>query len=53
MLMHYSVLDAVFVLTFNLSQSEMEKTQTDFQQMIQARLRKSEEVMASMGLSKV
>lgn len=52
-LIHYSVLDAVFVLTFNLPQSEMKKTQTDFQQMIQARLRKSEEITASVELSKV
>lgn len=52
-LINYSVLDAVFVLTFNLSQSEMMKTQTDFLQMIQARLRKSEEITASVELSKV
>lgn len=34
-------------------QSEMRKTETDFQQMIQARIRKSEEIKASVGLSKV
>lgn len=47
---HFIIL---MLFAFNPLQSKMQKTETDFQQMIQARIRKFEEIEASVKLSKV
>lgn len=47
---HFIIL---MLFAFNPLQSKMQKAETDFQQMIQARIRKFEEIEASVKLSKV